>query len=627
MCGIAGIAAAASAPPLEMSQVRSMCGSIVHRGPDEEGLYLDDDRRVAMGMRRLAIIDLAGGQQPIFNEDRSVATVYNGEIYNYRELRTELEAKGHTFRTNSDTEVIVHLWEEHGAGFVDRLNGMFAIALHDLRTGKLLLARDHLGIKPLYWSATGKHLVFGSEIKALLETGLVERQLDVDSVRQYLSWEYVPAPRTLLQGVYKLEAAQLLLLDLSTGEHELRQYWNVPHADDSTAAWSDAQWQEAVAEQLDVSVRAQLMSEVPLGGLLSGGVDSSLVASAMGPLKAFSIGFNEASYNELPWAQKVGAHLGAEHHVKIIDSSVPALFDRLMHFMDDPIADFSIFPTFLVSELAREHVTVALTGDGGDELFAGYETFLAQRAARTWNLIPAALRNKVIAPLVDAIPPTEAKKSTVNKVKRFVEGAQLDPELSHARWRIFVTEAQSAALLTPEALGRAPTDLGAHIRDLTRRAGDRSDLDRQLYVDLRSYLPDNCLTKVDRMSMAVSLEARVPLLDKDFVSLAYRVPEHLKIGSDGLKTLLKRIAAGRVPRECIYRQKQGFSMPMKTWLKNEYRARMEELLSKRRLTAEGLFNADFVERLKSEHLANRANHSHALWALMVFQDWRERWSV
>lgn len=627
MCGIAGYATTDGAPSADEAKLRAMCDTLVHRGPDDQGLFIADNRRVAMGMRRLSIIDVNGGHQPIFNEDRSIMAVFNGEIYNYRELRNDLEARGHRFRTQSDTEVIVHLWEELGPNFVEHLNGMFAIALHDRRAGKLLLARDHMGIKPLYWSSTGTEFVFGSEIKSLLASGLIERQFDVDALRQYLSWEYVPAPRTLLQGVYKLEPAQLLELDLNTGQHRLARYWEVPRPDETTISWSDEQWQEVVVAQLDKSVKAQLISDVPLGGLLSGGVDSSLVASAMGPLKAFSIGFEETSYNELPWARKAAQHLGVEHHARIVDPSAGGLFDRLMQFMDDPIADFSVFPTYLVSELAREHVKVALSGDGGDELFAGYETFIAQRSARTWNMIPKALRNRIIAPIVDAIPPTEAKKSPTNKLKRFVEGAQLPSDLSHARWRIFVTEAQSAALLSPDAMTRAPTDLGAHIRELTHRASSRTELDQQLYVDLRSYLPDNCLTKIDRMSMAVSLETRVPLLDKDLVSLAFKAPGHLKLGSGGLKTLLKRIAEERIPRACIYRQKQGFSMPTKTWLKTGYRPLMEDLLSSQKLKSEGLFNTAFVERLKQEHLANRANHSHVLWALMVFQDWRQRWSV
>ena len=351
-----------------------MCDAMVHRGPDDAGYLVEDS--VALGMRRLSIIDLSGGHQPIFNEDGSVAVFYNGEIYNYLELRAELEAKGHRFATNSDTEVIVHLWEEEGVEFPRRLNGMFAIALYDRIKRRLVLVRDHVGIKPLYYALGADGIVFGSEVKVLLASGRVGRTLDVDALGQYLSWEYVPGAGTLLREVRRLEPARSLEIDLESGRTTIRRYWS-PLGAGAEPARSDGEWEEQVEAVIKQAVRRQLMSDVPLGAFLSGGVDSSLVVAAMGTAETFSIGFDDPSYDETRWSSRVADHLGVNHHIEIIRPDVGDLFAHLMQFLDDPIGDFSIFPTYLVSRLASKHVKVVLSGDGGDELFGGYETFLA----------------------------------------------------------------------------------------------------------------------------------------------------------------------------------------------------------------------------------------------------------
>ncbi len=624
MCGIAGIVPLAGTSPVCMDRLRAMCDAIVHRGPDEEGMEIRD--RVGLGMRRLSIIDLAGGHQPIHNEDRTVRVVFNGEIYNYRELRRELEQKGHRFATASDTEVIVHLWEEVGPAFPQHLNGMFAIALHDEAKRRVVLARDHLGIKPLYYTRHGGTLVFGSEIKALLASGLVPRELDVDALGQFLAWEYVPGEATLLRHVRKLRASEILEIDLATGRARSSQYWDIPDCGTDVRG-SAADWEEAVDATVRTCVQRQLVSDVPLGAFLSGGVDSSLVVAAMGPgARTFSIGFDDPSYNELPWAERVAAHLGVAHRVEIIRPQAVALFDRLMHFMDDPIGDFSIFATYLVSRLAREEVTVALSGDGGDELFGGYETYQAEEAATRWMRVPAMVRG-IVEQAVRACRPTAAKKGLVNKAKRFVEGFDHDEHLGHARWRVFAGEATRLRLFTTGALEEITTPVSAHIAELQRRAGRRDERDRALYVDLRSYLVDNCLVKVDRMSMACSLEARVPLLDPVLVELAFRMPSSLKYSARRTKILLKHVASRHVPRECIYRPKQGFSIPIKNWLRHEFRPLVEELLARPRIQAEGLFEPQVVEQLTHEHMESRANHSHLLWSLLVFEDWRRRWGV
>jgi len=623
MCGIAGIAALRGARPPEESQLRRMCGAIAHRGPDDETVQIIDG--VGFGMRRLSIIDLEGGRQPIFNEDRSIRTIQNGEIYNYRELAHTLKQRGHEFSSASDTEAIVHAYEEYGTDFVNRLNGMFAIALHDIGARHLYLARDPVGIKPLYYAITDDYLVWGSEIKALLASGVLTPELDVDAFAQYLSWEYIPGAQTPLQGVHKLCPGTMLTCRLDRSPAAPHRYWDIPQPDPAVAM-SGREWENAVDEKIAECVQRQVVSDVPLGAFLSGGVDSSTVVAAMGsPATTFSIGFADKSYNELQYARRVADHLGVRHVTATASPEVLDLFDDLMYFLDDPLADSSIFPTFMVSRLAREQVTVALSGDGGDELFGGYETYLADSLSRCYSRIPATLRRRLIEGPVESLQPRKAKKGLVNKARRFVQGTRLPPELGHARWRLFADSAQRSSLLTREAQRDIHTPVEAHIVDLFRDAGNRSTVDRSLYVDVRSYLCDNILTKVDRMSMAVSLETRVPLLDKELVALAFQMPDSLKIHRGRLKVLLKRVAARHVPANCVYRPKEGFSMPIKNWLRGQFRGLLEDLLDERRLREGGILQVATVSRLKAEHLAGTADHSHVLWALVVFEAWRDKW--
>ena len=622
MCGIVGIAALREAPAPSKDQLQAMCDSIIHRGPDDEGIAIHD--AVGLGMRRLAVIDLRGGQQPIYNEDRTVRTVFNGEIYNFRELRRLLEQAGHVFSTQSDTEVLVHAYEEYGPEFPRQLNGMFAFALHDAARRKLILARDHLGIKPLYYAITSRYIVWGSEIKALLASGLIDRRLNVDALGEFLAWEYVPGENTLFTGIRKLRPAEMLEIDLDSAVGSPKYYWDIP-VDDTSTAITVQGWEDAADAKISECVQRQLMSDVPLGAFLSGGVDSSLVVSAMGNASTFSIGFDDPSYNELPYATKVAKHLQVKHTYEVITADVADLFYKLMHFMDDPIGDFSIFPTYLISSLARQHVTVALSGDGGDELFGGYETYVADKYARYYSYIPQPIRSELISPLVNAFKPRATKKGFVNKLKRFVEGEEQPSSLGHARWRMFAGDALRKALFTDAAAKELTTPTGHHIRDLFEQAGERDVLNRSLYVDVKSYLCDNCLVKVDRMSMAVSLEARVPLLDKELVELAFSIPGALKMAGGETKVLLKRLASRHIPRECVYRPKEGFSIPIKQWLGTQFRPIMEELLDQSKINQAGIFKSATIERLKREHLAGVANHSHVLWSLIVFHAWQQMW--
>ncbi len=621
MCGIAGVASFSRSSRVTYEQLERMCSVIRHRGPDDEGI--DIASNVGMGMRRLSIIDVAGSKQPIFNEDRNIRTVFNGEIYNYRELRKELSSKGHKFSTSGDTESIVHAYEEYGSDFPNHLNGMFAIALHDSTTNMLHLVRDHLGVKPLYYFLSNDFLVWGSEVKVLLASGLFRPELEVDMVNQFLTWEYVPGADTMMKGVQKLKPGEMLSLDLATGRSNLVEYWDIP--ENSGKARSEVEWVDEVEHKIFESVRAQMVSDVPLGAFLSGGVDSSIVAAAMGRAQTFSIGFDDPSYNELSYSKEVAEHLGLDHVTEVIQPYVVDLFDSLMFHLDDPIGDFSIFPTFLVSKLAREHVTVALSGDGADELFGGYETYVANAMARRYGAVPAVVRKGLIEPVVHGLRPRAAKKGLINKAKRFIEGAAQSPDLEHCRWRKFLDEDTREALFTADALRELQTPSDAHIVNLFKRAGDRSDLDRSLYVDVKSYLSDNILTKVDRMSMAVSLEARVPYLDKDLVELAFRVPDKLKVRKRTTKVMLKEIAARHVPANCVYRQKEGFSIPIKNWLGTQFRPLLDELLDSSRVRDAGLFNGATIDTLKRQHLSGQANHSHLLWSLIVFEAWRDKW--
>lgn len=621
MCGIAGFVGRNRQYLPDPARLQRMCDAIEHRGPDDEGLEILG--HVALGMRRLSIIDIEGGSQPIYNEDRTVRVTFNGEIYNFKELRRELERLGHRFRTDSDTEVIVHAYEEYGLDFVTRLNGMFAIALHDSNVDRVLLARDHLGIKPIFYALTEEAVVWASEIKSLLVSGLVNRTLDMTGLNEFLTWEYVPGPRTLFGGIRKLQPGHLITID---GDGEVSrpiEYWDIP-TNSVTETLSEIEWLEKLDGAVNTSVKRQLVSDVPLGAFLSGGVDSSLVVAAMGDASTFSIGFDDPSYNELAYSEEVAKHLGTLHRTKLIEPQVVGLFDKLMHHLDDPIGDFSIFPTYLVSKLAKESVTVSLSGDGGDELFGGYETFSAQLLSQRFDRVPRPVRS-MINSVAACLPPTAKKKGFVNKVKRFSEGAMYDPALGHSRWRLFLSDVMRESLFTVDA-GRSLTEpAGQHIKLLFDRAKELDDINRSLYVDTKSYLVDNCLVKTDRMSMAESLEVRVPLLDKNLVEMAFRIPSSLKIKRQQTKYLLKKLAARKIPHRCVYRPKEGFSIPIKNWLSGQFRPILEQYTSRELLLSDGIFNSDAVQKLKGEHLSGKANHSHTLWSLVVFHAWKERW--
>jgi len=621
VCGIVGFRDPDSPPDASLARLQRMAGVIRHRGPDGDGFFVDGE--VCLGMRRLAVIDLVTGDQPMFSQDRAVVAVFNGEIYNYRELRAELEALGCRFATQSDTEVIVKGFSQWDDRIFARLNGMFAIALLDLRNRRLLLARDHAGIKPLFYAWDGRRLAFASEIKAIIASGLVTRRLDMASLAEFLAWEYVPCPGTLLDGVRKLPPATCWSLDLSSGRAREWRFWDLPEVDRRVR--TDAEWIDELDATLAAAVRRQMVSDVPLGAFLSGGVDSSLIVAAMGQATTFSIGFEDASYDELVHARRVAKHFGCEHVTETVRDEALELFPALIEMLDDPIADTSIIPTYQLARLARRRVTVALSGDGGDELFGGYETYQAWRLEERYQRVPAVLRARVLEPLIRGLRPRSAKKGLVNRAIRFVEGLDRPQSVGHAKWRMYLNSAHARSLFTDDASPAVSAPLDRHLAEMLEGEKPPAGIDRALRADYASFLADDILVKLDRSSMATSLEARVPYLDKEVVELAFRMPPSLKIRGGTGKWVLKQVAGRHLPREIVQRPKEGFSAPIKQWLSGRGRPLMEELLDERSISNAGLFRPDRVRTLKREHLDGRRNHAHVLWSLMIFHAWQRRW--
>ncbi|RKY77064.1 asparagine synthase (glutamine-hydrolyzing) [candidate division KSB1 bacterium] len=625
MCGICGVIFFDSERQLPRHTLKQMCDTIVHRGPDDEGYYIQG--AVGLGMRRLSIIDLDTGSQPIRNEDGQIWIVFNGEIYNYRELRQDLEKKGHRFYTRSDTESIVHAYEEYGDACPAKLNGMFGFAIWDNYHQRLFLARDRLGIKPLYYYLDNEKFAFGSEIKSILQLENLHKSIDFDALNNYLTFEYIPSPRTIFNEIKKLPPGHTLILQQQ--QIRIQKYWDVqfevqPEQKDHHAA--------TLRELLQDSVRLRLVSDVPLGAFLSGGIDSSSIVGLMAqlmdrPVKTFSIGFEDSSYNELDYARIVAKKFNTEHTEFIIKPNAVELVEKLITHLDEPFGDFSIFPTYLVSKMAREHVTVALSGDGGDELFAGYDTYLANRLASYYQKLPRILRANFVEPIVDAIPPTSKKKGSINMLKRFVEGAKYDPNLHHVRWMIFLSEVDRQNLLNPQITAvLTPGETYRFIEHYFSQADIPDTLNRQEFVDVKTYLVDDILVKVDRMSMATSLETRVPFLDHRLVEYSFAIPSCLKLRRFQTKYILKKAMGDLLPPQILKRGKQGFSIPIKNWIRQELRPMLLDVLSYEKLKRQGIFNADYVHRLINEHLQGVENHSHRLWALMVFELWDERYA-
>jgi asparagine synthase (glutamine-hydrolysing) len=624
MCGFAGLLdhRPGAAPP-DPQIVQGMLATIVHRGPDDAGLVTPD--ACILGSRRLKVIDLSGGHQPMSNEDGTVWVAYNGEIYNHAALRAELEGRGHRFATRCDTEVIVHAWEEWGERFVERFQGMFGFALWDSRTRTLCVGRDRLGIKPVYYAQAGSTLLFASEIKAILATGLVAPSVDPQSLYHYIGYEFVPAPATMLAGIQKLPAGHLLFA--RGGQVEVRPYWEVSY---EPLELSEAEYIAEIRRLLGEAVAKRLMSDVPLGVFLSGGLDSTAVLAyarqaTTAPLPTFTIGYGDPTFSEWEYARRAARHYGAEHHELLIDPVTPELIEETVWHLDEPMTDLSSIAFFLLCKKARQFVTVCLSGEGGDEVFVGYDRFIASKLnARVYGRLPRVLRAGVVEPLVRRLPDQEQKKGAVNLLKRFVEGAALPAEAGHMRWQFFSSPELEQQLFQPAFLARVQRDPFAPIRRARSAAGGVDRLSQELYVDLRMTMADSVLMKVDKMSMAHALEVRVPFLDHALVEFAARIPSDRKFPGLTTKAIYRKAMEGVLPPFILERGKQGYSLPIKNWLRNELRDYMTTLLNESALVREH-FNLPYVNTLIGEHLQRTHNHNHVLWAMMNAALWHRRY--
>jgi asparagine synthase (glutamine-hydrolysing) len=610
MCGICGIATTNGAA--DADQVAAMSSTLVHRGPDSSGQFTDGT--VALAARRLSIIDLETGDQPIANENGTVQVVQNGEIYNYRELRRELERAGHTFRTHGDTEVLVHLYEQHGERFAERLRGMFAIALWDGPRRRLVLARDRFGIKPLYYRDDGGELSFASELRALRRG-----EIDLDAVEAFLAFNSIPAPLTIFREARKLQAGHVLVWE--SGRTRLERFARpAPVPIGELRDDEEAELVEELRARLRDSVRAHLVSDVPVGVLLSGGVDSALLAALAAeessePLRTFSIGFAERSFDELEDARRVASRYGTRHRELVLKPDAALLLPALAGAFDEPFADSSALPTYLISELAARDVKVALSGEGGDELFGGYYTYAADLLAKRFGGVAQLVR-----PLVERLPTSTAKASFDYKAKRFVRAAHLPPLERHHGWKeIFAPDAR--AELTGRVSAFDPVDL---LRTRFAETEGADELARLQDVDLGIYLVDDLLVKTDRASMAHSLEARVPYLDTVVTNMALALPTRHKLRGLSKKVLLRKAAAPLLPREIVNGKKRGFSIPAAAWLRGELEPFARDTLSPETVTRQGYFRPDVVERLLDEHVAGREDRSRQLWGLLAFTLWHQQ---
>lgn len=632
MCGITGWINLDQSKTKDHSEavLHSMCETIYHRGPDSEGIWMDD--LVALGMRRLSIIDLKTGDQPVFSEDRSVVAMQNGELYNYREVRDELEKKGHKFVTRTDTEIIPFLYEEYGEDFLDHLNGMFAIALWDTRLKKLILARDRFGEKPLYYGVFDGRLIYASEPKAILAHPSVTAELDLEALRHYLSYDYVPAPRSIYKGIFKLPAAHVLTVE--NGEIKTRRYWNPSwkkgNEERENGTRGTVRFATSAAELrklLSDAVRMRLVSDVPLGILLSGGVDSSTVAAfavqhASEKVKTFSIGFEEDSFDESKYARQVAAHLGTEHYEATLSVETAAdLISEIGTWLDEPLSDGSLIPTFMLARFVRHHVTVALGGDGGDELFAGYPMYYAHKVSNAYAAVPWLIRKGLIEPVVKRLPVSTENLSFEYKAKRFVRSSKYDMVERHHSWFGSFTQDEQRRLLTPQVLEETSSDVYADARKMLDLCDAANEIERMQFLDINYYMAEDILTKVDRAAMAVSLETRAPFLDPRVGEFAASIPLGFKLrGSQG-KYILKTAVEDLLPHEILHRKKKGFGIPIAEWLKGRLNPLMHDLLDAKRLREQGLFDREYVGKLIVEHEKGVASHHKQLWTLLVFQLW------
>ena len=623
MCGIVGIVRIDKSQ-VDQALLGRMCAAITHRGPDDDGFYFNQS--VGLGMRRLAIIDLKSGQQPIHNQDRTAWIVFNGEIYNYRELRDKLEKLGHSFYTNSDTEAIVHAYDQYGADCPNHLRGMFAFAIWDERTQELFIARDRVGKKPLLYAHVNGQFVFGSEFSALLQHPDVPKDVDFEALNQYLSFMCVPAPLTAYKAIRKLEPGHRLRY--RKGDIKIERYWQPDFS--KKVDISEQEAGERTIGILREAVKIRLMSEVPLGAFLSGGIDSSAVVALMAeesstPIKTFSIGFEEQDFSELHHARRVAEHVGADHHEFIVRPDALEVLPILIEHYGEPYADSSAIPTYYVARETRKHVTVALNGDGGDESFAGYERYAAMRLAERYHRIPAVLRESVVRQAIELMPSSETKRGRIRDVKRFVQAASLPKVERYLRWVSVFDSQDKHDLLTENFAQQTRGDSAAGMLDpWFARANGSGIVDAALLTDIMTYLPNDLLVKVDIATMANSLEARSPFLDHQVIEFAATLPEKYKLRGLTTKYLLKQILRKLLPAENLDRRKMGFGVPIGNWFRGKLQPLLRETLLAERSLKRGLFRPEALKRLVELHTLGERDYSPQLWTLLMLELWFQR---
>ena len=621
MCGIYGVVYPLRTDRPDPSLMARMGRVMTHRGPDDEGHYVTDG--AAIGMRRLSIIDVAGGHQPISNEDGTVWVVCNGEIYNFPELRRQLESRGHVFSCNSDVEVIVHLYEEEGPELFKRLRGMFAAAVWDVRLSRLVLGRDRLGKKPLYVRREPNRILFASEIKAILQADSVSPRIDPVALHEYLGLGYVPAPLTLFEGIEKILPGHCVVIE--KGRIEDRQYWDVRF--DDVRSGSEEEWIERVRAKVFDAVKVRLMSDVPLGAFLSGGIDSSTIVAAMAratdsPVKTYSIGFDASDkfYDELPYARLVAQAYATDHHEIIVRPDVANLLLRLVWHMDEPIADSAFITTYLVAQLAGESVKVILSGVGGDELFGGYRRYLGDRLNRYYQMLPATVRRTLLPRAIAALPQDRHSRwrSYVRYADAFLKSAELDPQSRYMSYITVFSPDVRAALLKAGGPAGAPS---AIVNEYFRRAGDVDSLSRIVYVDLKTSLADDLLLLTDKMTMAASIECRAPLVDHELVELTAGMPSNLKVRGLSMKYLLKKVAEPWLPRQILRRPKRGFGAPIGAWFRRDLETLIDDTLSESQVRKRGLLDPKVVAELIARHRLQQTDNTDHLLALVTLELW------
>lgn len=622
MCGICGKLQFDPAYQVTEAEIKKMAHPIIHRGPDDEGQYLNQN--IGLGFRRLSIIDLHTGHQPLTNEYGNVWIVFNGEIYNFKELREELEAKGHIFRTSTDTETIVHLYEEYGEDCVKKLRGMFGFAIWDDREKVLFCARDRFGIKPFFYHINGSSFLFGSEIKNILQADGISQKVDMNVMDYYLTYGYTPVDKTIFKAIKKLEPAHTLHIKAG-GEPVIKKYWDIKFEPDYKK--TEEEWCELIEHKLKEAIEMRMVSDVPLGAFLSGGIDSSSVVALMSqfseqPIKTFSIGFNEAAFNELPYARDVAAMYKTDHHEKIVEPESIGLLPKLVSAYDEPFADSSAIPTYYVSKFAREYVTVVLSGDGGDELFAGYDHYPMAQNIQKYNMLPNSISQNLFGAIHKAIPAKVKGKGISYYLSQPKEqiGAYISKFHQTEREKLYRPEAWAKIKSNPSENEKAAI--------ITAAANNDSDaVSQMLELDMRTWLVDDILTKVDRVSMQNSLEARVPILDHEFAELSFKIPSNLKLNGKSTKYILKKAMRKYLPDSILFHKKQGFGVPLKHWFKSDLNDYMNDRLLSDKSPLYEFLDPAYVKKIIHDHQTGMRDFNFKIWSLLFLDEWLRQRTV